>query len=328
VFPPAPNGTLCEDGQYCTVNDTCQAGACSGPPRDCNDQNSCTTDSCDENVDQCVNTQAQSCCGDGTQNPGEECDDGNTSNQDGCLNTCVLPTCGDGFVRTGVEQCDAGGQNSNAPDAPCRLDCTPRRCGDGVVDAQSGEQCDDGGTTAGDGCSASCVAEPPATAALIPGRGIASSDCALEWAYDRPALDRRGVPWIKQTCRDGDPLCDMGTTPGECTFFVWSCANNTDPRLPTCVAGAPGVGNVSTVEARKPSLREAGLRPVDAANRLELLRAAAASQTSALGACGPRMTIRVPLKAPGKKGVKVLKLVGTTDKNLRDTDVLKLFCTP
>jgi len=26
--------------------------------------------------------------------------------------------------------------------------------------------------------------------------------------------------------------------------------------------------------------------------------------------------------------VKTLKLIGTTDKNLRDSDVLKLFCTP
>jgi hypothetical protein len=36
----------------------------------------------------------------------------------------------------------------------------------------------------------------------------------------------------------------------------------------------------------------------------------------------------VPLKSPTTKGVKVLKLRGTTDKELRDSDVLKLFCTP
>jgi cysteine-rich repeat protein len=33
-------------------------------------------------------------------------------------------------------------------------------CGDGFVDAPIGEQCDDGNTTAGDGCDASCLLEP------------------------------------------------------------------------------------------------------------------------------------------------------------------------
>jgi len=46
------NNTLpCEDGNACTVNDTCAAGACaSGSPRVCNDGKICTTDSCDTGV--------------------------------------------------------------------------------------------------------------------------------------------------------------------------------------------------------------------------------------------------------------------------------------
>ncbi|MEO1228790.1 MAG: NBR1-Ig-like domain-containing protein [Myxococcota bacterium] len=35
----------------------------------------------------------------------------------------------------------------------------PAGCGDGTVDSGSGETCDDGNTTAGDGCSASCIIE-------------------------------------------------------------------------------------------------------------------------------------------------------------------------
>ncbi len=38
--------------------------------------------------------------------------------------------------------------------APCRFNCTIPRCGDGILDG--GEVCDDGNTTAGDGCSATC----------------------------------------------------------------------------------------------------------------------------------------------------------------------------
>ena len=141
-------------------------------------------------------------------------------------------------------------------------------------------------------------------------------------------LDRRGIPSHKQTCKDGDPACDKGSTPGECTFYVWVCANNTDPQLPTCAPGPSGIGNITSVETRKPSTREAGLRPVDAANRQQLLTAATAAQTTAQNFCGPRIAVRVPLKSPTVKGVKVFKLSGTTDKTLRDTDVLKLFCTP
>jgi cysteine-rich repeat protein len=47
-------------------------------------------------------------CGDGTTQPGEECDDANASNTDSCLNTCMTAHCGDGHVRAGVEECDDG----------------------------------------------------------------------------------------------------------------------------------------------------------------------------------------------------------------------------
>ncbi|MDY0003634.1 MAG: DUF4215 domain-containing protein, partial [Polyangia bacterium] len=32
-------------------------------------------------------------------------------------------------------------------------------CGDGIVQAQRGEQCDDGNNIGGDGCSAGCISE-------------------------------------------------------------------------------------------------------------------------------------------------------------------------
>ena len=66
-------------------------------------------------------------CGDGIEQPGERCDDGNRSNDDP-------------GVACGVS---------------CRNDCT--RCGDGVVDAQHGEMCDDGNCDDGDGCSSTCT---------------------------------------------------------------------------------------------------------------------------------------------------------------------------
>lgn len=64
-------------------------------------------------------------CGDGTLEPGEQCDDGNQANGDGCSASCAVTACGNALV-------------------------------------EEGEECDDGNTTAGDGCSATCACEPTA----------------------------------------------------------------------------------------------------------------------------------------------------------------------
>ena len=59
-------------------------------------------------------------CGDGIEQPGEECDDNNMTPADGCEPNCTItPVCGDGSLQTG-------------------------------------EECDDMGTAVGDGCDASC----------------------------------------------------------------------------------------------------------------------------------------------------------------------------
>jgi cysteine-rich repeat protein len=108
----------------------------------------------------CLDLVSQS-CGNGTTDPDEDCDDGNTVSGDGCSDVCTLETtCGDG-VTEGREQCDDG--NVAAGDG-CSPVCTEERCGSGYVDP--GETCDDGNTASGDGCSAACATE--ACAVLIP----------------------------------------------------------------------------------------------------------------------------------------------------------------
>lgn len=63
--------------------------------------------------------------------------------------------CGDGlFQAERGEECDD--QNRTNGDG-CRDDCTEERCGDGLTDP--GEDCDDGNTANGDGCQADCSAE-------------------------------------------------------------------------------------------------------------------------------------------------------------------------
>lgn len=89
-------------------------------------------------------------CGNGLQQLGEECDDGNSIPGDGCENDCTL-SCGNGML-TGSEECDDG----NLIDGDgCDSNCTLTGCGNGI--ATSGEACDDGNPTNGDGCDSNCT---------------------------------------------------------------------------------------------------------------------------------------------------------------------------
>jgi len=69
-------------------------------------------------------------CGNGTLDPGEQCDDGNIANNDTCDDNCTAP-----------------------------------RCGNGIVDP--GEQCDDGNTITGDGCESNCTVSARSCAEIL-----------------------------------------------------------------------------------------------------------------------------------------------------------------
>ena len=57
--------------------------------------------------------EAVAYCGNGTQDRGEECDDGNTSDNDSCTNQCKAAYCGDTIINYQSEQCDDGNQYDN-----------------------------------------------------------------------------------------------------------------------------------------------------------------------------------------------------------------------
>jgi hypothetical protein len=71
----APNGTMCNDGNACTQNDTCQNGSCvGGNPVVCMASDAChVIGTCDPNTGTCSNppgNQGATCDGDGTCNGG------------------------------------------------------------------------------------------------------------------------------------------------------------------------------------------------------------------------------------------------------------------
>ena len=55
------DGVSCDDAAFCTVDDTCLDGICTGSARDCDDQNSCTLDSCSQSLG-CISDLDEAIC--------------------------------------------------------------------------------------------------------------------------------------------------------------------------------------------------------------------------------------------------------------------------
>ena len=96
-------------------------------------------------------TKCKEVCGDGTQTPGEQCDDGEDNDDEaygGCTADCRRgPRCGDGKRQKDHEDCDDGRNlTSYSTDGKgCAPGCkTPGSCGDSEVDSLFGEECDEG----------------------------------------------------------------------------------------------------------------------------------------------------------------------------------------
>jgi len=246
-----------------------------------------------------------------------------------CATAGAAHCCGDGIVDPG-EECDDGAADG-ATDAACRTDCTVKRCGDGIVDVERGEQCDRGDVLPGDGCSARCFLEPPRTARMVGGRGSRQTECVIAWKLEGIG-DAAGPAAPRQVCIDGDPTCDRdGAADGKCSFHLWLCSNNSEPRELPCRPGTGrnGVGVVALAEVRRPTARDAARRTVDAENYRQLLAAAAAAPVgSNADVCGPRVEIRVPTTRNGRRGARSIRLRATSNRNARDADALKLVCLP
>jgi cysteine-rich repeat protein len=95
----------------------------------------------------CPDGAAPGACGDGVTAGVETCDDGNLVGGDGCSPSCQIEACGNGTVDVG-EECDPPGVGDCS--SMCRR--AQSLCGNGIVEADEGEQCDDGNMAKGDGC--------------------------------------------------------------------------------------------------------------------------------------------------------------------------------
>jgi hypothetical protein len=101
IHPPAL-GAPCDDGNFCTLSDTCEEGGCVGHVEmSCDDENLCTDDACVDGVG-CVNTPNTAQCEDGLFcTVGDQCGDSQ------CLPGPDLASCDDSNECT-TDVCDEG----------------------------------------------------------------------------------------------------------------------------------------------------------------------------------------------------------------------------
>jgi cysteine-rich repeat protein len=144
-----PDDSRCDNGVFCDGRESCDpvsgcvaVSACPPSIDGCIIRN----DSCDEDNDVCVDRADDTLCDDGFFCTTDSCDPntGLCGYIDTCPATIDLVNC----LEYG--RCDEANQD-------CPADPLPDCCGNGIVEA--GEECDDGGTTPGDGCDAACQLE-------------------------------------------------------------------------------------------------------------------------------------------------------------------------
>jgi hypothetical protein len=127
--PNAPNGTPCTDGNGCTQTDTCQVGVCVGSnPLGCNDNDPCTTDSCNPGTGACVHPNAP----DGTSCSDQNvCTQSDSCQSGACTGNPVVCTPSDACHVAGVCNPETGScSNPNAADGVSCNDQNPTTCGD------------------------------------------------------------------------------------------------------------------------------------------------------------------------------------------------------
>jgi subtilase family serine protease len=145
---------------------------------------------------------------------------------------------------------------------------------------------------------------------LVPARGSAREACAGQWLVEHRALatDRRGLPLVVQSCRDGDVACDAdGAADGSCTINVALCLNVFDFRrlvrrgqlvVPRC-----SPGRVRRVHLVAPRVSRTNTQQNE--NRDAVATAIASLPdlpTGFVSACSATVPVVVPLPGPGSKG--------------------------
>jgi hypothetical protein len=222
---PVMDGTGCDDGLFCTVNDGCMTGACTGGgSQSCDDTDVCTTDSCDEAADACDNVL--------TPNPGAEGPPGNPTCGDGDDNDCDLaidladPNCVQCVVPA---DCDDGNPCTNQT-------CTMGVCGN--PNRPDGSPCDDLFCQIAETCTAGvCGGGTPNCVDGMPCTADVCDEVAMTCSNPAPQIDPASAVTVGMN--DGTPLTACVVAGSAARVLAWVDLQDT--------TGAPLVGATVTI---------------------------------------------------------------------------------
>ncbi|MBN2496461.1 MAG: hypothetical protein JXR96_17840 [Deltaproteobacteria bacterium] len=228
------DGSTCDDGDACSLDDQCQDGICAGRPNDCADELDCTQDACSPADGTCSHELMPGyclvdgvCAADGGTELGNSCRRCDVSVAADAWQTEPAGTsCDDGLWCTGEdESCDAAG-NCIHNDPPCTAVCM------GACDEQThgcgfdpdGTECDDGfSCTEDDACdgAGACLGT------AIDGYCGVDQECQPECASDALGCVER-PNYILLDCPEGVPAdqaasCSVTLNGGEGTEGCIHC---------------------------------------------------------------------------------------------------------
>jgi hypothetical protein len=249
VFRPTGGG--CSDGDACTGGDLCVNGACRpGPPVSCNDDNTCTADSCDGQAG-CRTIDLSAPCDDGQScTVNDACIDGVCSGAVGCL---CSDGDGDGFADCSSGACDPSGlpcgdcDDSTAavhPGAAEICDHIDDDC-DGTVDEGSektweSQGLDDPGGSAGDRYGAAIAKLGDVTGDGVDDLAIGAPTTDTAYGVDAGSVVVLSGADHSVHCRAVDPAGLAGDRLGA---SLAALGDLTGDGVPDLAAGAPGGTN-------------------------------------------------------------------------------------
>ena len=247
-----PDGTSCDDDNFCNGDDECRNGSCSdhdGNP--CGDCTYCSNDTCHD-YDCCDDDDCDSC---------EHCDNNNRCSEYDCCNdndctgscsycdvhTCRNYDCCDDDDCDSCEYCD---NNSTCQEHECcnHSDCGNLQkcsnhsclssCNDGICDTNFGENCDT--------CPQDCSCKTGSCCVGFSCSVTTKANCTGTWSdggdcTQNPCrCNNNGICDTGEDCsscpNDCDPSCGDGTC--ECGETSSSCCNDCPcPIGQNCIAG-------------------------------------------------------------------------------------------
>ena len=235
-------GVPCDDGQFCTINDTCDAsGACAADPNPCDDGLDCTASTCDEAADTCDHPLSGGCVIDSTcyaagdPNPANACEACDPTTSPTAWTARVGASCDDGAFCTDGDTCNASGACVGSDrDCTDALSCTSDACDedrDQCVNALQADFCAIDGACFPNGTTnplnecETCDAAT-STTAWSPRTGVTCDDgafCTINDTCDstgtcvadpNPCDD--GNTCTADTCNEATDTCESATTANSC----------------------------------------------------------------------------------------------------------------